>query len=97
MEGREVSETEIEIVPLTDDQTAAIRELRFCCTNLDHTVAFGLTKELTIAQRIGGGVTPVTRFTNRETGEKTIEYDVMMGHPEAVALVAEIQEARKTA
>jgi hypothetical protein len=92
-----VSQPEIEIVPLTGDQTDAIRELRFVWTNLDHTVVFGLTLDETVARRCPGGVNPVTRFTNLETGEKVIEYDVMMGHPEAVALVAEIQEARKVA
>jgi hypothetical protein len=91
-----VSQPEVEIVPLTGDQIDAIRELRFVWTNLDHTVAFGLTFDETLARQCPGGIIPVTRFTNRETGEKIIEYDVTMGHPEAVALVAEIQEARKT-
>ena len=85
-----MSQPEVEIVPLTDDQLAAIRELRFAWTNIDHTVSWGLTTDQSVAERCPGGVTPVTKSRN----PTVIEYDVMMGHPLAVALVAEIQDAR---
>jgi len=87
-----VSGPEVEIVPLTDDQIAAIRELRFCWTNLEHTMAFGLTLDLEVAQRCPGGVTPVTKS---RTPVVVTEYDVMMPHPQAIEVVAEIQRQRQ--
>ncbi len=86
-----MSQAEIEIVPLTDDQIAAIKECRFVWTNLDHTMAWALTHDLSVAQRCPGGCTAVTKSRN----PTVIEYDVMMGHPNAVALVAELQDERK--
>ena len=86
-----MSSPEVEIVPLTEDQVAAIKSLRFCYTNLDRTIAWGLTLDHEVAQRCPGGVTAVTKSRN----PLVTEYDVMMGHPHAVALVVEIQEERK--
>jgi hypothetical protein len=88
-----VSEAEVEIIPLTEDQIDAIRELRFVWTNRERTMAWGLTHDLSVAQRCPGGCTPVTKSRN----PTVIEYDVMMGHPHAVKLIAEIQDARKVA
>jgi hypothetical protein len=87
MEGREVSNTEVEIIPLTDDQIAAIRELRFVWTNLNHSVSWGLTTDESVARRCPGGVTSMPKSRN----PTVVEYDCMMGHPHAVELVAEIQ------
>jgi hypothetical protein len=56
MEGREVSQTEVEIVPLTDDQIAAIKDLRFVWTNMNHTIAWGLTTDESVAMRCPGGM-----------------------------------------
>ncbi len=85
--------SEVEIVPLTDDQIAAIKECRFVWTNIDRTVAWGLTHDISVAERCPGGVTPATKSRN----PTVIEYDVMMAHPGAVALVAMIQDGRKVA
>ncbi len=100
MEGREVSLDHpedhvppVEVVPLTPDQIAAIGECRFVWTNLERSVAWGLTHDLSVAERCPGGVTPATKSRN----PTVIEYDVMMAHPEAVALVAELQHAKKVA
>ncbi len=54
-------------------------------------MAWGLTTDHSVALRCPGGITPVTRSTN----PKVVEYDCMMGHPHAVALVAEIQDAKE--
>ncbi len=86
-----MSQTEVEIVPLTDDQLAAIRELRFVFTNQAGNIAVGLTTDQAVAQRCPGGVTTVTKSRN----PTLVEYDVQMAHPHAVALAAEIQEARE--
>ncbi len=64
MEGRAVSQAEVEIVPLTDDQIAAIREFRFVWTNLNRTVAWGLTTDRSVAERASGGTTPVKKSRN---------------------------------
>jgi hypothetical protein len=88
-----VSEAEVEIIPLTEDQIDAIRELRFVWTNLERTMAWGLTHDLSVAQRCPGGCTPVTKSRN----PTVIEYDVMMGHPHAVKIAGEIQDARRAA
>jgi hypothetical protein len=93
MEGLAVSQAEVEIVPLTDDQVAAIRELRFVWTNLDHTVCWGLTTDQSVAERCPGGVTPVTKSRN----PTVVEYDCMMGHPHAVEIVAALQMERAPA
>jgi hypothetical protein len=85
-----VSNTEVEIIPLTEDQIAAVRECRFVWTNLGHTVAWGLTTDRAVAERCPGGITPVTKSRN----PTVVEYDCMMGHPHAVALVAELQMER---
>ncbi len=85
-----MSNAEVEIVPLTDDQKAAIRELRFVWTNLNHTVAWGLTTDEAVARRCPGGLTPVTKSHN----PKVVEYDCMMGHPHAIELVVAIQSER---
>jgi hypothetical protein len=81
------------VIPLTDDQEAAIRELRFVWTNIDHTMSWGLTHDHSVASRCPGGVTAVTKSRN----PVVLEYDVMMGHPQAVALVALLQKERKAA
>ncbi len=88
-----MSQSEVEIVPLTEDQKAAIRELRFVWTNQNRTSCWGLTYDIEVAGRCPGTRTPVTKSRN----PTMVEYDVMMGHPEAVALVAEIQDARSAA
>jgi hypothetical protein len=41
--------SQVEIEPLTDDQIAAIKDLRFVWTNMNHTVAWGLTTDESIA------------------------------------------------
>ncbi len=81
----------VEIVPLTDDQIAAIGELRFVFTNQARNMAIGLTLDPKVAARCPGGVTPLTRARN----PTLIEYDVQMAHPHAVALAVEIQETRE--
>lgn len=86
-----MSSLEVEIVPLTDDQIAAIKECRFVGTNLDRTMAFGYTKDKEVAHRCPGGVTPYTRSRN----PVVTEYEIRMAHPDARALVAELQHERK--
>ncbi len=85
-----MSQPEVEIVPLTDDQIAAITEFRFVWTNLLHTVAWGLTTDQSVAERAPGGITPVTKSRN----PTVIEYDCMMGHPHAVDHVVALQALR---
>jgi hypothetical protein len=89
-EGKDTM-SEVEIVPLTDDQVAAIKELRFAWTNMGRTIAWGLTTSREVALRCPGGMTPVVKSRDQKTGEKVMEYDVMMPHPHAVELVVEIQ------
>ena len=82
-----MSQTEVEIVPLTDDQIAAIKDLRFVWTNMNHTIAWGLTTEEAVAVRCPGGMTRVKKSSD----PPVVEFDVMMAHPQAVALFVEIQ------
>lgn len=78
----------VEVEPLTDDQAAAIRELRFVYTNQLRNIAWGLTTDELVARRCPGGVTPVTKSRN----PLVVEYDVMMAHPHAVKIALEIQD-----
>ncbi len=77
--------------PLPDDVKAAIREARFCTLNLAHTQAIICVDEAEHAFRISvNGGTKITR--SREP--LVYEYDIVLAHPEAIELVAEIQAAR---
>jgi hypothetical protein len=80
--------SEVEVQPLTDDQVAAIKGLRFVWTNMNHTIAWGLTTDESVAVRCPGGMTRVRKSRNPDV----TEFDVMMAHPKAVELVVEIQD-----
>ncbi len=82
-----------ELPPLTDDQRAAIRELRFVSTSQDRTLAFGITTDPDIAGRCPGSGSSYPR----SRAPMVMEWDVRFSHPEAVALVLEIQESRRNA
>jgi hypothetical protein len=91
MEGREVSEVAVD--PLTEDQLAAIRECRFSFINVSHTIAWAYTMDAALAARCPGSVMPVTRA--REP--VLVEYEIQMGHPQALGLVMQIQDERAAA
>jgi hypothetical protein len=88
MEGREVSEVAVD--PLTEDQLAAIRECRFSFINVSHTIAWAYTTDATLAARCPGSKMPVTKSRD----PVLVEYEIQMSHPQAVELVAEIQDER---
>ena len=85
--------SEIILEPLTEDQVAAIRELRFVFTNRARSVAIGLTTDPDVAARCPGGIESYTRSRN----PRVVEYDVMMAHPQAVSLALEIRDASRNA
>ncbi len=82
-----------ELPPLTDDQRSAIREARFCATSLDRTTSFCVTTDPEVARRLPGSGSSYWRSRQPEVRE----WDVRIVHPEGVALVLEIQEARGAA
>jgi hypothetical protein len=88
-----VSQPQVEIVPLTDDQIDAIHDARFVTTSQDHTMAFALTTDEALAEILPGSGSSYWRSRNPDVRE----WEVRIVHPEAVALIIEIQEARKTA
>ncbi len=93
-----MSTPEVEIVPLTDDQKAAIRECRFCFVNVVHTIAWAYTYDEQIAARAPGGYTTFVRARDPQTRQPThTEYEIQMAHPHALELVIEIQDERKAA
>jgi hypothetical protein len=77
-------------MPLTPDQLAAIRECRFSFINVAHTIAWAYTTDAALAARCPGSKMPVTK--SREP--VLVEYEIQMSHPQALELVAEIQDER---
>ncbi len=82
----------LELPPLTDDERAAIRELRFVSTSLDRVTAFGITTDGAVAARCPGGATSYPR--TREP--LVMEWDIRFFHPDAVAIVLELMLERRS-
>lgn len=80
----------IELQPLPEGWRAALERCRFVTTNMARDRAWAWTNSEEDAQLLGGS----TRY-RRSTEPLIYEHEVSITHPDGVAIVAELQEARR--
>lgn len=83
----------VELPPLTTDQRQAIRDCDFSYVNALHNQVWLIFKDEGIIKRLGEVARRSTTYT-RDSVTKSIEHEALIGHPEAILLVMQIQNER---